>query len=156
LHTGEAKEGQDRHILPRIYNCQALQTACIAAQIGMSAHGQATENARAESFLKTVKYEEVNVHRYHTFEEAQAHLQTFLEEVYNAKRLHSSLDYVPPDEFEVNYLRCSWSDGMDSLGTFHANAVNVAVKGVSGSGVDNMNPLFWPFRYERLWRRRTS
>ncbi len=36
--------------------------------------------------------------------------------MYNAKRLHSSLDYVPPDEFEVEYLRCSWSDGMDSLG----------------------------------------
>jgi transposase InsO family protein len=36
----------------------------------------------------------------------QPRLQTFLEEVYNAKRLHSSLDYVPPDEFEVAYLRC--------------------------------------------------
>jgi transposase InsO family protein len=48
----------------------------------MSAPGQATENARAESFFKTVKYEEIYVHRYQTFEEAQAHLQTFLEEVY--------------------------------------------------------------------------
>jgi putative transposase len=72
----------------------------------MSAHGQATENARAESFFKTVKYEEVYVHKYQTFEEAQAHLQTFLEDVYNAKRLHSSLDYVLPNEFEANLLMC--------------------------------------------------
>ena len=72
----------------------------------MSAPGHPTQNARAESFFKTVKYEEVYVHKYQTFEEAQAHLQTFLEEVYNAKRLHSSLDYVPPKEFEANLLMC--------------------------------------------------
>ncbi len=41
--------------------------------------------------------EEVYLHQYHTFEAAQACLQAFLEDVYNAKRLHSSLDYVPPD-----------------------------------------------------------
>lgn len=71
----------------------------------MSAPGQATENARMESFFKTVKYEEVYVSQYQTFEEAQAHLQTFLEVVYNAKRLHSSLEYVPPDEFEATHLQ---------------------------------------------------
>ena len=72
----------------------------------MSVPAQPTQNARAESFFKTVKCEEVYVHKYQTFEEAQAHLQTFLEDVYNAKRLHSSLDYVPPDEFEANLLEC--------------------------------------------------
>ncbi len=72
----------------------------------MSAPGQATENAQAESFFKTVNYEEVYVRQYHSFEEAQARLQTFLEEVYNAKRLHSSLDSLPPEEFEAKYLRC--------------------------------------------------
>jgi transposase InsO family protein len=44
----------------------------------MSAPGQPTENAGAESFFKTVKCEEVYVHKYQTFEEAQVHLQTFL------------------------------------------------------------------------------
>lgn len=78
----------------------------VAARISMSAPGQATENARAESFFKTVKCEEVYVHKYQTFEQAQAHLQTFLEDVYHAKRLQSSLDYVPPDEFEANLLKC--------------------------------------------------
>ena len=72
----------------------------------MSAPGHPTENARAEGFFKTVKCEEVYVHKYQTFEEAQASLQTFLEDVYNAKRLHSSLDYVSPDEFEANLLMC--------------------------------------------------
>jgi putative transposase len=78
----------------------------VGIQISMSVPGQPTQNARAESFFKTLKCEEVYVHHYQTFEEAQARLQTFLEDVYNAKRLHSSLDYVPPDEFEVDYLRC--------------------------------------------------
>jgi hypothetical protein len=41
--------------------------------------------------------EEVYLHQYHTFEQAHVCLQTFLEDVYNAKRLHSSLDYVPTD-----------------------------------------------------------
>ena len=72
----------------------------------MSVPGQPIQNARAESFFKILKCEEVYVHRYQTFEEAQAHLQTFLEDVYSTKRLHSSLDYVPPDEFEATYLKC--------------------------------------------------
>jgi len=77
----------------------------IGANISMSTPGQPTENAFAESFLKTLKCEEVSLSQYQTFDEAQAHLKTFLEDVYNAKRLHSSLDYVPPDEFELKYER---------------------------------------------------
>ena len=48
----------------------------------------------------------VYLHQYHTFEEARLRLQTFLEDVYNAKRLHSLLDYVLPDEFELNDSKC--------------------------------------------------
>ena len=59
-----------------------------------------------EIALKTLLWEAVYLHQYHTFEEAQAHLQTFLEEVYNAKRLHSLLDDVLPDEFESKYVMC--------------------------------------------------
>ena len=59
-----------------------------------------------DRFFKTLKYEEVYLHQYRTFEEAQTSLQTFLEDVYNAKRLHSSLDYMPPDEFELKYAMC--------------------------------------------------
>lgn len=78
----------------------------VGVNISMSTPGQPTENAFAESFIKTVKCEEAYLHQYRTFEEAQACLQSLLEDVYNAKRLHSSLDYVPPDEFEAQCLKC--------------------------------------------------
>ncbi len=56
------------------------------------------------------------LHQYHTFEEARLRLQTFLEDVYNAKRLHSLLDYVLPDEFELKYSMGSCLGGMGFLG----------------------------------------
>ncbi len=59
------------------------------------------------------------LHQYHTFEEARLRLQTFLEDVYNAKRLHSLLDYVLPDEFELKYSMGSCLGGMGFLGALH-------------------------------------
>jgi integrase-like protein len=79
------------------------------------------ECVREISFFKTVKWEEVYLHQYQTFEEAQASLQTFLEDVYNAKRLHSSLEYVPPDEFELKYAMCSCLSGLDFLGALQVH-----------------------------------
>ena len=81
---------------------QRLQQA--GAQISMSAVGTPLDNAKAESFFKTVKVEEVYLHSNQTFEEAQARLAHFLEEVYNQKRLHSSLGYQPPAEFEAQFV----------------------------------------------------
>jgi putative transposase len=74
-------------------------------QVSMSAKGNPYDNAQAESFFKTLKREEVYLQDYQTFAEANAHLRHFIEAVYNAKRLHSSLDYVPPVEFEAAYSR---------------------------------------------------
>ena len=54
-----------------------------------------------ESFFKTLKREEVYLHDYRTCEEAEANLSRFIEDVHNRKRLHSSLGYRPPVEFEV-------------------------------------------------------
>jgi len=68
--------------------------------ISMSRRGNPYDNAKAESFLKTVKYAEVHVNEYRTLTEARENLSHFLEVVYNTKRLHSSLGYVPPVEFE--------------------------------------------------------
>jgi putative transposase len=55
---------------------------------------------------RVMRQREVYLHHYQTFEEAQARLQTFLEDVDNAKHLHSSFGYVHPDEFEATYLKC--------------------------------------------------
>lgn len=68
--------------------------------ISMSRRGNPYDNARAESFFKTVKYAEVHINEYRTLKEARENLAHFLEVVYNAKRLHSALGYVPPVEFE--------------------------------------------------------
>jgi putative transposase len=77
----------------------------IGIQISMSAKGNAYDNAKAESFFKTLKQEEVYFKQYQTFEEASANIGQFLDEVYNAKHLHSSLGYVPPIEFEAAYYQ---------------------------------------------------
>ena len=55
--------------------------------------------------MKTLKYEEVYLNEYETFEDAQKNLKKFLEVVYNKKRLHSSLKYLTPDEFEKSVLK---------------------------------------------------
>ena len=69
----------------------------------MSAVGNPYDNAKAESFFKTLKREEVYLNEYQTLADAQAHLGQFIEDVYNTKRLHSSLGYLPPAEFEAQW-----------------------------------------------------
>jgi len=71
-------------------------------RISMSRRGNVYDNARAESFMKTLKYEEVYRTEYRNLEEAKASIKTFLEKIYNQKRLHSALGYLPPTEFEAN------------------------------------------------------
>lgn len=72
------------------------------AQISMSRKGNPYDNAACESFMKTLKYEEVYRTEYRDLAEARAGLALFLDRVYNQKRLHSALGYVPPAEFEQN------------------------------------------------------
>ena len=74
-------------------------------EISMSAKGNPYDNAVAESFMKTYKYDEVYLSDYESFGEALQNTGRFIEDVYNAKRLHSSLGYVPPNEFEENWLK---------------------------------------------------
>lgn len=58
----------------------------------------------AESFIKTLKYEEVLSSEYETLEEALGRIEHFIEEVYNSKQLHASLGYRPPVEYEQMVL----------------------------------------------------
>jgi len=74
------------------------------AAISMAAIGNVYENALAESFFATLKREEVYLHDYQSFAEAEANLERFLDDVYNHKRLHSSLGYRPPSEFEATWV----------------------------------------------------
>jgi putative transposase len=69
-------------------------------RISMSGKGNPYDNATCESFMKTLKYEEVYRQEYRDLEEARSCIEQFLEKVYNQKRLHSALGYRPPVEFE--------------------------------------------------------
>jgi transposase InsO family protein len=68
--------------------------------ISMSRRGNPYDNAKAESFFKTLKYEEVYRTEYRDFEDAHRQIRKFIESVYNQERLHSALGYRPPVEFE--------------------------------------------------------
>ena len=69
-------------------------------RISMSRKGNPYDNAFAESGFKTIKYEEVYLNEYNSIQEARENIRHFIEEVYNKKRLHSSIGYKPPQEFE--------------------------------------------------------
>jgi putative transposase len=71
--------------------------------LSCSRKGNPYDNAWSESFMKTLKYEEIYMREYNTILDVIDKLPFFIEEVYNKKRLHSSLNYLPPEEFEDNY-----------------------------------------------------
>lgn len=73
--------------------------------ISMSRRGNPYDNARCERFMRTLKEEEVYLSEYETLAEARSSIAHFIEAVYNQKRLHSSLGYMPPAEFEQQLCR---------------------------------------------------
>jgi putative transposase len=73
-------------------------------RISMSRRGNPYDNAACESFMKTLKDEEVFRQEYRDLADARASIETFIEKIYNGKRLHSALGYRPPIEFERSLL----------------------------------------------------
>ncbi len=71
-------------------------------QASMSRVANPYDNAKAESFMKTLKQEEIDGRAYRDADEARQAIGRFIEEIYNRQRLHSALDYRPPAEFEAN------------------------------------------------------
>ena len=84
------------------YACHAYVEELEAAKIriSMARKGNPYDNAAAESFMKTLKCEEVYLWDYHNVEDVKRRIPYFLQEVYNQKRLHSALGYMTPEEFE--------------------------------------------------------
>lgn len=71
--------------------------------ISMAEVGQAWQNGYAERLMRTIKEEEVDLSEYRNFTEAYQQIETFLEDVYMKKRIHSSLGYLTPDEYEKKW-----------------------------------------------------
>ena len=69
--------------------------------VSMSRPGNPYDNAKAESFMKTLKTEEVNGKAYANIEDARRQIGAFIDTIYNRQRLHSALGYKPPVEFEA-------------------------------------------------------
>jgi putative transposase len=74
-------------------------------KISMADTGVSVDNPYAESFNRTLKVEEVYLSDYETIDDARESMKRFIEEMYNKKRLHSSLGYKPPEEFEAEWLK---------------------------------------------------
>ena len=79
-------------------------------KLSMSKVGTPEENAFIEAFFKTLKKEEVYFKKYHAMKDVLEHLPKFIDEVYNKKRLHSSLGYMPPEEYEKKILSMKLED----------------------------------------------
>ncbi len=104
LRTRPIPPGVIHHSDPGVQYAAAEYVRCAEAAgmlLSMSRRGQPRDNPQAESFFRTLKLEQVYLTEYRDFEDASRQIGTFIEEVYNRKRLHSALGYRPPTEFEA-------------------------------------------------------
>ena len=100
---GDELKGLIHHSDQGVQYASKEYVACLKEHgilVSMSRTGNPYDNAFAESFLKTLKCEEVYLNEYGTFNDALANIDRFIEEVYNSKRLHSSIGYKSPMNFE--------------------------------------------------------
>jgi len=81
-------------------------------KISMASVGEPEENGYAERLMRTIKEEEVDLSEYGNYGEALRGLGRFLDDVYNRKRIHSSLGYLTPAEFEQQWISMQGSQGL--------------------------------------------
>jgi transposase InsO family protein len=109
LQLGQAQHTPHIHHSDQGVQCaandyvQGLQ-AC-GVRISIAATGKPEENGYAERLMRTIKEEEVDLSEYRHFADAQVRIGRFLEDVYMTKRIHSSLGYLTPVEFETDFRR---------------------------------------------------
>jgi transposase InsO family protein len=106
LQTRSFRPGQLVHHSDRGVQYAAQEYVQVLQQrqitISMSRTGNPYDNAKAERFMRTLKYEEIYLNDYDNFGEVLRSVEHFIEAVYNQKRLHSALGYLPPAEFEAS------------------------------------------------------
>ena len=91
-HSDRGTQYASNEYLQRLEGC--------GAHLSMSRPASPWENGKCESFIKTLKREEIDARRYASFAELRQHVEEFMEQIYNQLRLHSALGYCSPDEFE--------------------------------------------------------
>jgi putative transposase len=101
------------------YSCEQYRAVMLAHDMvpSMSRPGNPYDNAFCESFIKTLKQEEIYCHQYRDFDDLSAHLEEFIDHYYNRQRLHSALGYRTPKEFEQAAANAAESEGTSDAAT---------------------------------------
>ena len=112
----------------------------------MSRPANPYDNASCESFMKTLKREEIYANRYNNLEQLRTNIEEFIEEYYNRQRLHSALGYRSPEEFEQQSERGHAADSRGATVQFIVNDGNSEnesgfLQGYSGEGDSNAVPF---------------
>lgn len=109
-HSDRGTQYASREYVQRLEAC--------GAHLSMSRPGRPWENGKCESFIKTLKREQIDARRYVSFAELREHVNEFMEQIYNKVRLHSALGYRSPEEFEESQIpEGKWSPAALSLCT---------------------------------------
>ncbi len=113
----------------------------------MSRPANPYDNASCESFMKTLKREEIYAHKYDDLEHLRANIEEFIEQYYNRLRLHSALGYRPPEEFEQQIEASGSAESRSATMVFFENKENNKKnsKGLLGKGTQMPSPSPDPF-----------